>query len=214
MRRLSALLILAFILVLTACAPDNLDMTPSPTATHTPFPTSTPRPSPTPGGEPEVVPTEEISVEASLLDSIVAAAPARIAGGAINWVRGRIENTPDDVQYQEVTGGQTVRIAYSGAGGDYSELTFGVFESPEAAQAYFEVIRGRLRTLENAETRDNFPMPNAFGGGTYGSDAIFVRDNVFIRISVPRFSSTAGNPLLPYARSLFQFIDPIVPPSA
>ena len=68
---------------------------------------------------------------------------------------------------------------------------------------------GRLRTLENAQTRDNFPQPNAFGGGTYGSDAVFAQDNLFIRISVPRFSSTAGDPLVPFSRTVFEIVNEV-----
>jgi hypothetical protein len=60
--------------------------------------------------------------------------------------------------------------------------------------------------LENAQERDNFPLPNAFGGGTYGSDAIFVVDTIFLRVSVPRFSGTMGDPLVPYARTLFTLL--------
>ncbi len=216
MHRFITLFTLVLLLIATAaCAPDNLDITPTPTATNTPLPTSTRLPSPTPGGEPTPEPTEVVVelLNGGLLETIIAAAPARFAGGAITWNRNEIENTDEDVQYRDETEGRTARIAYSGAGGDYSELTFGVFDSPEAAQIYYELIRGRLRTLENSETRDIFPLPNAFGGGTYGSDAIFVRENLFMRISVPRFSSTAGNPLVPYARALFTFIDPIVPPA-
>jgi hypothetical protein len=34
-----------------------------------------------------------------------------------------------------------------------------------------------------------------------------VRDNVFIRVSIPRFSSTAGDPPNPMARPVFNILD-------
>jgi hypothetical protein len=133
-----------------------------------------------------------------------------VNAGAIQWGRTADEVSGERIVYQDVDGGQTARLFFAERGGGASELTFGVFESAEAAQAYYDTIRDRLRTLENAQTRDNFPQPNAFGGGTYGSDAIFVQDNIFIRISVPRFSSTAGDPLVPYARAVFQILDGVM----
>ena len=95
-------------------------------------------------------------------------------------------------------------------GGSEAELTFGVFETPEAAQAFYDEVLGRVRSLENAETRDIFPTPNAFGGGTYGSDAIFVQNNLYVRISIPQFSSTAGEPLSPLARSVFTIVNGVL----
>lgn len=223
--RLLKITLLTLLLILAACAPEDLDMTPTATPTFTPPPTSTPRPTPTTdpneeASEEETSGSGEGTAEAEaqaadsggttdggLLEQLIAAVPDRVNAGSIQWGRTADEITTERIIYQDVEGGQTARLFFAERGGGASELTFGVFDSPEAAQAYYEVILGRLRTLENSQTRDNFPQPNAFGGGTYGSDAIFVRDNVFIRISVPRFSSTAGDPLVPYARAVFQIVD-------
>ena len=74
------------------------------------------------------------------------------------------------------------------------------------------VFSGKAMAHVNIETEKKVltTTPNAFGGGTYGSDAIFVRDNVFIRVSVPRFSSTAGDPLNPMARPVFAILDDVL----
>jgi hypothetical protein len=214
MRLLKMALLIALV-VLAACAPEDLDITPTATFTNTPPPTSTPLPRPTPNpeataaveGESEATAEATQTADGGLLDQLVAAVPDQLNAGAIQWRRSTEDVTSEEIVYQDVEGGRTAKLFFSERGGGASELTFGVFDTPEAAQAYYDLIRGRLRTLENAQTRDNFPQPNAFGGGTYGSDAIFVQDNLFIRISVPRFSSTAGDPLVPYSRAVFQIVD-------
>ncbi|MDZ4767391.1 MAG: hypothetical protein SGI73_22860 [Chloroflexota bacterium] len=202
-----AVLVIGLVLALAACAPENLDITPTPTATNTPIPTPTRAPTNTP--DPNAVAGAEVTEAAAVvadsratLDLIIAAAPARINAGAIQWNRSR---TPTDIQEQD--DGTTAKLEYTEAGGGLSELTFGVFETPEGAQAYYDRIRA-LRTLERADVRDDFPLPNAWGRGTYGSEAIFLQDLIFVRISVPRFSSTTGDPLLPYARQIFGTILP------
>lgn len=197
-------------MALAACAPENLDITPTPTATNTPVPTPTRAPTNTPDPNASAAGAEATEeppvVEGSraTLDTIVAAVPGRINAGAVQWNRSRTETV-----YEEQDGGVTAKLEFTEAGGGLSELTFGVFDTPEAAQAYYDRIRG-LRTLERADVRDDFPEPNAWGRGTYGSDAIFllVEDSIFVRVSVPRFSSTVGDPLLPYARQIFNTILP------
>lgn len=139
----------------------------------------------------------------ALLEHIIASLPGTINAGVISWRR----DLATAVVYVNRDGGITARATYNEAGGGLMELTYGVFDTPEVALNYFQTVRGQLPTLDRAEERSQFPTPNAFGGGTYGSDAIFVRDNVFIRVSVPRFSSTAGDPLNPMARPVFNILD-------
>lgn len=146
---------------------------------------------------------EAVSTGRALLDHILASVPGTINAGVISWRR----DLAVDTQYVERPGGETARISFNEAGGGLMEITMGVFDTPESATAYWTEVRGNLRTLERAEERENFPLPNAFGGGTYGSDAIFVRDNIFIRVSIPRFSSTAGDPLGPMGRQIFTILD-------
>lgn len=147
---------------------------------------------------------EAVPETQALLNHIVSSIPGSINAGVISWRR----DTSVEPLIVDRDGGLTAaRITFNEAGGGLMELTFGVFDSPEEARAYYDSVRSSLRTLERAEERDTFPTPNAFGGGTYGSDAIFAQDNIFIRVSVPRFSSTAGDPLTPMGRQVFTILD-------
>lgn len=151
----------------------------------------------------EAAPPVTVSEDQALLDHLLSSLPGTINAGVISWRR----DNRTEPQVIERDNGVTGRVSFNEAGGGLMELTFGVFDSPDAAAAYYTDVRGNLRTLERAQERDIFPTPNAFGGGTYGSDAIFARDNLFIRISIPRFSSTAGDPLVPMARQVFTIVD-------
>jgi len=148
-----------------------------------------------------------------LLDHLVNGIPAEIVAGS-QWKRGFAQEckTRDEIVYQEPDGGVVASLCYGEAVGGLSYVIIGAFASPEAAEAYYQLILGRTRTLDGAEERDSvgnftFPKPNAFGGGTYGSDAIFLKDNLFIQVSVPRFSSTSGEPLNPMARAVLRAVD-------
>lgn len=209
------LTMILLMLALGACAPENLDITPTATATNTPTATATPNIAATATAQAAAANTnqedeeehaEEIAAHRAFLDRILAEMPSQINAGATQW-----RKTNDPTFYVELEEGITGRINYNEPGGGQSELTFGVFDTPELATAHWERTRGNLRTLENATTREDFTQRNAFGGGTYGADAIFVWDNVFLRVSVPRFSSTAGNPLLGYSREIFRHLDTIIP---
>ena len=209
-------------LLLTACAPEDLDITPSPTATLTPTPRPTAVPSPTPDPNASQADIDQAASDAQdaadeadaeaaalaadspqgQLDAIIAAIPNAIAAGQVSWNR-----NGDVTPLQGVEGGVAARIPYNERGGSIAELTIGLFETPELAMAYWQATKDRLRTLERSEERENFPLPNAFGGGTYGSDAIFVIDNVFLRVSVPQFSSTLGEPLGPMSRQALNILE-------
>jgi hypothetical protein len=152
---------------------------------------------------PEATAAVTVSEDRTLLDHILASLPGTVNAGVISWRR----DQSVELMFVERDGGTTARISFNEPGGGLMELTFGVFSTPDLARTYYDTVRGQLRTLERAEERDIFPTPNAFGGGTYGSDAIFARDNIFIRISIPRFSSTAGDPLNPAARQVFAVLD-------
>lgn len=206
--------LLAVVIVLAACAPDDLDITPSPTATNTPESTSTPAPTNTPAPTPTPDPNAPAGSDSAAavidagpasLDDLLAALPGQLPAGALTWRR-----TSGDPTRRDVTGGQLGTVAYGEAQGSQAEVSFALFETPEAAQAFYAEVLGRVRTLENAETRDDLPQPNAFGGGTYGADAIIVRGDLYIRISIPQFSSTAGNPLLPMARAVNAIVDGVI----
>lgn len=204
MQYLRFMALLALVVLMSAClAPEDLDMTPTVPPTELPPTREANVPAPT-----EEVAASGISAETQArLDALIAAVPTQVSAGAIQWNRVRANDATtahDDTVplIVEREGGVTGKISFDERGGGASDITFGVFDTPELALAFYETTKGNLRTLEQSEERDQFPTPNAFGGGTYGSDAIFVIDNTFIRISVPRFSSTAGDPLNPYTRAL------------
>ena len=208
--RFAKIALLVFALTLAACAPDDLDITPSPTPTSTPEPTATRPPTPTPDpnadAEAEAAEAEAAPVDVSAIDTILAAFPAQWQVGS-GWRKTANETTGEEVSRRDEDGGATFKVYYTQAGGSFSEITVGVFDTPEAAQAYYDLIAGRTRTLENAEERDIFPTPNLFGGGLYGQDALLLRDNTVVRVSVPRFNSNAGDPLNPLMRATLALID-------
>jgi hypothetical protein len=199
-KRYLRLILLVTIAVLGACAPYDLDITPS--ATPTPVPTPTPTPDPAEiEAEAAVV---DIGVVESLLGQILDAVPGTIPAGATQWQRDGTRE-PEDVR--NVTNGIARRVFFTEQQGGRANLTFGVFNSPEDAENHYEFIRGIRSTLERGQPDDNFPDPNLFGSGLYGSNAIFQSDNIFVEVSVELFSSTAGNPLSGLARSALSTVE-------
>ena len=154
-------------------------------------------------------PTEETTpvaepgdTERAALEQLIGSLPGQIEAGVITWRR---DNSAEPL-YVVRTNGVTGRISLTEAGGGLMELTLGMFVTPEDALAYYTQLRDSLDTLQRAEEREGFPTPNAFGGGTYGSEAIFVHENILVRISIPRFSSTSGDPLGPAGRELLRIV--------
>lgn len=222
MRFVKSISVAAVLVLAAACAPDNLDITPSPTATNTSAPTNTREPRPTataivatpadsaaPESSAEAAATVE-ATEASaalvqpVLERIIAAVPGRINAGEYQWNRSREAPEIRDVD----GGGRSVRLDLTDSGGSLAALTFITFDTPEAAQAQYDTLRGRLRTLESSDQDDNFPTPNAIGVSTSGSDGIFVVGNLFVRINSSQFSSTRSEPIRPLAREVFNTILP------
>jgi hypothetical protein len=199
-KRYLRLILLAAIAVLGACAPYDLDITPS--ATPTPVPTPTPTPDPAEiEAEAAVV---DIGLVESLLGQILEAVPGTIPAGATQWQQDGTRE-PEDVR--NVTNGIARRVFFTEQQGGRANLTFGVFNSPEDAENHYEFISGIRSALERGQPDDNFPEPNLFGSGLYGSNAIFQSDNIFVEVSVELFSSTAGNPLPGLARSALSTVE-------
>jgi hypothetical protein len=211
MARLITLMVLV-LLALTACAPDDLDITPTATSTPTltPAPTTTPRPTLAAGEteEPEAVADASAAEEAPVggnrqaLDAILASIPDTITAGPLTW-----RKTNAEVDYQEPDGGVTGRVAFTANMGGNAELTYGVFDTPEAATANFERLRDTLRVYEAAESRENFPQPNAFGKVYSSWDAMFVQENIFIRVAVPQAAGSAGDPIIPLSRQAITILE-------
>jgi glucose/arabinose dehydrogenase len=224
MMRLKLLVVAALLMAGAAgCAPEDLDYTPTATPTNTPEPTatrpptSTPAPTNTPNAdgsitelatevpEPEVV--ADVPAEQALVEAVIAAMPNPITAGTIQWRRANDSVTGNAVTNPNVEGGFAGRVYFSEAGGGAADVTIAVFETEEAAQAYYENRSGQ-RQLEGGSPEDGFPEPNIFGGGTYGSVGLMRQGNVVLNVSIPRFSSTTrGNPTMPMAREFLELID-------
>lgn len=149
---------------------------------------------------PEVV---QAGSEQTLLDHLLSAVPGSINAGVINWRR----DTSIETLFVERDDGVTGRMTYTEAGGGLMELTLGVFSSREAAIGYYETRVRSLEAQSRTQERDIVPTPNAFGSGAYGSAVVFVQDNIVVHISIPRFSSTAGDPLTPMGREMIAILE-------
>ncbi len=150
--------------------------------------------------------TEEaptVAPERLLLEHIVSTIPGNITAGTIAWRR----DPNASITWVERDGGATARLAFIEPGGGAMELTFGVFPSNEVALSVFERTKTSIQQQVQLKENEAFPKPNGFGQGTYGRDAIFVRDNIYIRVAVPRLSGSAADPLVPMGREAFKILD-------
>lgn len=259
-RRCVQCLLLLLLFLLAACAPDNLDITPTPAPTDIPIITvyvtgavvqsgvmvEIPQGSrisdaiEAAGGATETADLQRINLasvvrdgdqihvlaqdeataevteateatpeaivanaEQALLDHLLTSVPGSINAGVINWRR----DTSVETLLVERDDGVTGRMTYTEAGGGLMELTLGVFNSRDAAVGYYETRVRSLEAQSRTQERDVVPTPNAFGSGAYGSAVVFVQDNIVVHIAIPRFSSTAGDPLVPMGRQMITILE-------
>ena len=193
-------LALVAILVFSACRPDDtLDITPSPTPTL--VPTATPLPTPVPEGYVEAInPNEEIV--AALLELLPKSLPAGEEEWKWDYSRGE-----DGIGNARGIRGTAVatRVYYRSQEGGLMNLDFAVFDTVEEAKANYDRIFGIRSVLENGTLNEEFPQPNIFGAGLYGSVSIFQIDNYFIEVFVELF--TRGSPLVPISGQTIRFFE-------
>lgn len=197
--RLLALALIAM-LAFTACRPDDtLDITPSPTPT--PVPTATPTPTPIPEGFVEAVNPNEVVV-AALLELL----PRSLPAGEEEW-KWDISRGADGIGRVRGIRGPAVatRVYYRTQEGGLMNLDFAVFDTTEEAAANYERILGIRSVLENGKVNEDFPQPNLFGAGLYGSVSIFQIDNYFIEVFIELF--TRGSPLVPLSEETMKFFE-------
>lgn len=194
------LLILLLAATLAACAPEDLDVTP--TATATPVPTVTPTPATTPTAEPTAIPTVE--AEKPLVDVLIEGVPNQVTAGSVQW---QVDLERGASNVRNVQNGIAKRIYLTERQGGKASFTFGVFDTREDALVYYDFVRELRTVLENGESNDEFPMPNLFGSGLYGSNAIFSQENYFIEVGIEQFSGTAGNPLPSLSTQAFRIVE-------
>ena len=196
------LLALALIVMLffSACRPDDtLDITPSPTPTPQPSPTPTPTPVPE-GFEEEGNPNE------LLLEALIEALPRSLPAGEVQWDRDYTRGEDGIGRIRGIRGTAAgKRIYFRTQEGGLMHLDFVVFDTPEEALANYERILDIRSVLETGKPKDNFPQPNIFGAGLYGSVSIFQIDNYFIEVFIEIF--TRGNPLEPLSRETIRFFE-------
>ncbi len=197
-----SLLVFALIatLIFAGCRPDDtLDITPSPTPT--PIPTATPTPTPVPEGFVEAVnPNEEI------IAALLALLPKSLPAGEEEWKWDYKRGDQGIGRVRGVRGtAVATRVYYRSQEGGLINLDFAVFDTAEDAAANYERLLGIRSVLETGKPNEDFPMPNLFGAGLYGSVSIFQIDNYFIEVFVELF--TRGSPLVPLSRQTIRFFE-------
>ena len=185
--------------LLAACAPEDIDITP--TATPTPVPTITPTPQTTPTATPVPAPTEV--PEILLVDVLIDSVPDIVTAGSVQW---RVDSERGASNVRNVQNGIARRIYLTERQGGKASFTIGVFDTEADALVYYDFVRELRTVLENGESSDEFPLPNLFGSGLYGSNAIFSQENYFIEVGIEQFSGTAGNPLPSLSRQAFRIV--------
>ena len=186
--------------VFTACRPvDTLDITPSPTPT--PEPTATPSPTPVPEGFVEAANPNEL-----ILAALVELLPQSLPAGDEEWKWDFSRGETGIGRVRGVRGtAQAARVYYRSQEGGLINLDFAVFDTEEEARANYDRILGIRSVLENGKPNEDFPQPNVFGAGMYGSVAIFQIDNYFIEVFIELF--TRGSPLEPLSRQTIRFFE-------
>ncbi len=185
--------------LLAACAPEDIDITP--TATPTPVPTVTLTPQTTPTATPVPAPTEV--PEILLVDILIDSVPDIVTAGSVQW---RVDSERGASNVRNVQNGIARRIYLTERQGGKASFTIGVFDTEADALVYYDFVRELRTVLENGESSDEFPLPNLFGSGLYGSNAIFSQESYFIEVGIEQFSGTAGNPLPSLSRQAFRII--------
>ena len=193
-------LVLMAMLLFSACRPDDtLDITPSPTPT--PEPSPTPTPTPLPEGFEERGNPNELALEA-----LIELLPNSLPAGEVQWNRDTSRGDNGLGRIRGIRGtAEAKRIYFRTQEGGLMHLDFAVFDTAEEARANYDRILGIRSTLETGKPKDNFPQPNIFGSGLYGSVAIFQIDNYFIEVFIEIF--TRGNPLEPLSRETIRFFE-------
>jgi len=187
-------------LIVSACAPNDLDITPSPT--FTPEPTATPLPTATPEGF-----EAEVNANEAVIEALIELLPNTIPAGAAQWNRDYSRGEDGIASVPGLTNGVGQRMYYSEQTGGQMNISFVVFDSEEDAIANYERIQGIRPVLSTGESDDTFPEPNLFGASNQGSYGIIQIDNYFIEVFIELFSSTGGNPLKPVSRSAVRFFE-------
>ncbi len=155
--------------------------------------------------EPTAIPA---ATPKDFLDKLVGLTPENMNGGSIQWRR----DPANPPTYATPRGGNTVRISYIESGGSLLEITYGIFPDEESAQGFYDAIVNSLQSQSKTVERSEFPTPNQFGSGTYGTAGIFDMGTIILRIAVPRFNTASGqDPVAPLVNPILGYIDQAKP---
>jgi len=110
--------------------------------------------------------------------------------------------TPPNVQ-----NGQAFRVFYADQTANAFNMTFGEFDSSEAALAHYEKIKAIREGVEEENSIEGFPQPHVLGRGLYGSVAIFAIDEFFIEVLIERAPGTSANPTEAIARKALALLE-------
>lgn len=179
-------ILLSAILALSACAPEDLDYTPT---APPPSPTFTPTPAPQDFVDPKV----------GRLDAIKPLIPETYFAAQFDWtlVRTVGENGIGTPPPRNLGNGVGMQMTYRTTGGHELKVSFVVFDTPQQAQTQYDIMREiRREQLRVSQPLPALPTPNLVGGNTqFGSEALFIAADVYlVEVFVQNFSSTTGDP--------------------
>ena len=140
------------------------------------------------------------------LEALIELLPNSLPDGKVQWNRdiSRGDDGLDRIRGIRGTAAGK-RVYFRTQEGGLMHLDFAVFDTAEEARANYDRILGIRSTLETGKPKDNFPQPNIFGTGLYGSVAIFQIDNYFIEVFIEIF--TRNNPLETLSRETIRFFE-------
>lgn len=141
------------------------------------------------------------------MGELIALLPDSFLVGEENWTRDvsrgqdGVENVPG---IPDSAAGK--QIYYRTQEGGRMSLSFAVFATQDDAAANYRRILGiRSSLIGNGFTVEDFPQPNRFASGLYGSFSIFQIDAYFIEVYVELH--LRGNPLVPLSRETLRFFE-------
>jgi hypothetical protein len=150
----------------------------------------------------EALGAETASANQAVVESVLGALPPLLQT-SVEW---RLDNAAAP-EYEAVEGGGTTgSVHYTTSAPADAFIFVSAFDDAPQAESFFDAQHELHETLRAANPSDNFEQPNLFAGGTYGWAALLRMENVVIRLSVPRFPSTMGDPLPSLMRKVMEAV--------
>lgn len=106
-----------------------------------------------------------------------------------------------------VLNGKAARVYYRDQAANVFNMTFGQFDTPAAALAHYERLKGIREGIEAENSEAGFPQPHVIGRGLYGSVALIVDEEFFVEVLVERAPGTSANPTVAIAKRALAILD-------